>query len=222
MQTSIRKRSRPRWEIAPIHLEELLGAAGMSGFLGVLDPPAVGPHTVPRREGQDLLAWFSTQSELLFGQLERQEEALAAISQIAERMNGAAARANHQAQLTRERWPCAKAWERGIAGPQSKEGKRKEQRPMKNTRAASVARLHRGASAEGKWEEWIGTTNGAGQAPVSALEAPPMNGHSESLHEEISRLAHSYWEERGRKGGSAEEDWFRAEAEIRSRLTIVV
>ena len=33
-------------------------------------------------------------------------------------------------------------------------------------------------------------------------------------HEEIAKLAHSYWEARGYKGGSAEEDWFRAVDEL--------
>jgi hypothetical protein len=31
--------------------------------------------------------------------------------------------------------------------------------------------------------------------------------------EEIARLAYSYWEARGRQGGSPEEDWYRAEKE---------
>lgn len=35
--------------------------------------------------------------------------------------------------------------------------------------------------------------------------------------EEIERLAHSYWEARGCPEGSAEEDWFRAEQEVRAR-----
>lgn len=37
--------------------------------------------------------------------------------------------------------------------------------------------------------------------------------------EEIRQLAYSYWEARGYQGGSAEEDWLRAEQEIRSRET---
>jgi len=32
----------------------------------------------------------------------------------------------------------------------------------------------------------------------------------------VARLAYSYWEERGYAGGSAEEDWLRAEDELRS------
>jgi hypothetical protein len=35
--------------------------------------------------------------------------------------------------------------------------------------------------------------------------------------EEIARLAYSYWESRGCTGGSAEEDWLRAEQELRVR-----
>jgi hypothetical protein len=34
-------------------------------------------------------------------------------------------------------------------------------------------------------------------------------------HEEIAMLAYSYWTERGGDGGSAEEDWLRAESELR-------
>jgi hypothetical protein len=36
-------------------------------------------------------------------------------------------------------------------------------------------------------------------------------------HKRIARLAYSYWEARGRPDGSSEEDWFRAEAELRRR-----
>lgn len=35
--------------------------------------------------------------------------------------------------------------------------------------------------------------------------------------EEIARLAYSYWEDRGKQGGSAMEDWLRAEGELRGR-----
>lgn len=34
---------------------------------------------------------------------------------------------------------------------------------------------------------------------------------------EIARVAYSYWEARGCQGGSAEEDWLRAEQELRNR-----
>jgi hypothetical protein len=35
--------------------------------------------------------------------------------------------------------------------------------------------------------------------------------------DEIARLAYFYWQERGRPSGTGEEDWFRAEQEVRSR-----
>jgi hypothetical protein len=36
-------------------------------------------------------------------------------------------------------------------------------------------------------------------------------------HGEIAALAYSYWEARGRQGGSPAEDWLRAERELRQR-----
>ncbi len=41
------------------------------------------------------------------------------------------------------------------------------------------------------------------------------NGHFD--HGEIARLAYSYWEARGYQGGSSEEDWSRAQDELRLR-----
>lgn len=37
--------------------------------------------------------------------------------------------------------------------------------------------------------------------------------------EQIARLAYSYWEARHGQGGSAEEDWYRAEQELATRQT---
>ncbi len=52
------------------------------------------------------------------------------------------------------------------------------------------------------------TQTGEKEALASALSA----------QERIALLAYSYWEARGRKGGSPEEDWFRAEREIANQL----
>jgi len=56
----------------------------------------------------------------------------------------------------------------------------------------------------------------------SIEESPSANGGtidlaSLDLTGEIARLAYSYWEDRGGDGGSPEEDWFRAEHEVRVR-----
>jgi hypothetical protein len=40
---------------------------------------------------------------------------------------------------------------------------------------------------------------------------------SAAAHDEITRLAFSYWEARGNQGGSPWEDWFRAEEELKRR-----
>jgi hypothetical protein len=54
-------------------------------------------------------------------------------------------------------------------------------------------------------------------APVHAAYETQTVSDSIDEHEAIARLAYSYWEERGCHGGSAEEDWARAEQEYRSR-----
>lgn len=41
---SQKRRSRHKADIEPITLDELLSGAGMSGFLGILDPPVAVPH----------------------------------------------------------------------------------------------------------------------------------------------------------------------------------
>lgn len=38
-------------------------------------------------------------------------------------------------------------------------------------------------------------------------------------HEDVARLAHRYWAERGHQHGRAEEDWFRAEQELLGRAS---
>ena len=53
---------------------------------------------------------------------------------------------------------------------------------------------------------------------VAIVEVEPMGDESPS-HDEIAVLAYSYWEARGYQGGSPEEDWLRAERELRSQRT---
>lgn len=46
------------------------------------------------------------------------------------------------------------------------------------------------------------------------------NGHNRQVSdEEVARLAHRYWQERGHKHGHHMEDWFRAERELRGRAS---
>ena len=49
----------------------------------------------------------------------------------------------------------------------------------------------------------------------------PTTGHGVTAfgHQDIAALAHSLWEKRGCPEGSADEDWFHAVKELRSRAT---
>jgi hypothetical protein len=54
-------------------------------------------------------------------------------------------------------------------------------------------------------------------AAAQATGVTPVTLGAAIPHEEIERLAYFYWLERGGQGGSPEDDWFRAEAELRRR-----
>ncbi len=51
--------------------------------------------------------------------------------------------------------------------------------------------------------------------PARVMEA--VDEMSAPTHDEIARLAYSYWEARGGQGGSPWDDWFRAEQELKRR-----
>jgi hypothetical protein len=53
--------------------------------------------------------------------------------------------------------------------------------------------------------------------PTPESVEPEMAMAQEATYEEIAALAYSYWEARGYQGGSPEEDWHRAEQELRRR-----
>jgi len=60
--------------------------------------------------------------------------------------------------------------------------------------------------------------NGSRQTgSATRLDLPPVAVEPAQLREEITCLAYSFWEQRGRQGGSPEDDWFRAEREILGR-----
>jgi hypothetical protein len=49
------------------------------------------------------------------------------------------------------------------------------------------------------------------------------NGHEQSSidvsRDDIARLAYTFWEQRGNEGCSPEEDWFRAESELKAKIS---
>lgn len=56
----------------------------------------------------------------------------------------------------------------------------------------------------------------AAAAPAESPAMPESAALPETDQDAVARLAYSYWAARGYKGGSPEEDWLRAEEEIRS------
>ena len=54
-------------------------------------------------------------------------------------------------------------------------------------------------------------------APVQGT--PAEDAANRSLNEQIAALAHALWYDRGCPEGSPEEDWFKAEQEIRKQRT---
>ncbi|HWC97169.1 MAG TPA: DUF2934 domain-containing protein [Candidatus Sulfopaludibacter sp.] len=53
-------------------------------------------------------------------------------------------------------------------------------------------------------------------APAVVLETVAVTVVDEPAFETVAALAYSYWVARGCQGGSPEEDWLRAEHELRS------
>ncbi|PWT97015.1 MAG: hypothetical protein C5B51_32220 [Terriglobia bacterium] len=62
-------------------------------------------------------------------------------------------------------------------------------------------------------------------SPIETAEESPLavsHAPLEVSHEQIARLAYVYWLARGCQNGSAEEDWLRAEQELRSQTALSV
>jgi hypothetical protein len=74
----------------------------------------------------------------------------------------------------------------------------------------------RSIRAEAPWQVRISTPEPVRGASETASACTTEK--SNFLHDAISKLAHSHWEARGCPVGSPEEDWLRAEAEIRDGI----
>jgi Protein of unknown function (DUF2934) len=56
---------------------------------------------------------------------------------------------------------------------------------------------------------------------IAAVETAEVAAAVEPTREAIAQLAYSFWEGRGCQGGSPEEDWQRAEQQLRLRVPVV-
>ena len=52
----------------------------------------------------------------------------------------------------------------------------------------------------------------------TSARADTVAVNRELAHEEIARLAYALWEARGCQGGNPEEDWLRAEQQLRQSV----
>jgi hypothetical protein len=61
----------------------------------------------------------------------------------------------------------------------------------------------------------------AAKKPTSMAKVIPISVSQEKpvSHEKVAELAHHYWQERGGTHGHDEEDWFRAEQELRGKAS---
>ena len=95
---------------------------------------------------------------------------------------------------------------RKSAGKRGSTGKPKAAR---KTAPASTAELAEVCAAE-----LIAPDQTVAKGVVGAARAGRLFLAETSIRERIALLAYSYWETRGCRGGSPEEDWFRAEREL--------
>ena len=66
-------------------------------------------------------------------------------------------------------------------------------------------------------------TSGAAPAPVATPAAPAMTTHSTAMppvpHDRIAMRAYEKWRQRGCPAGTAQQDWYEAEAELMAEMT---
>ncbi|HUI76416.1 MAG TPA: DUF2934 domain-containing protein [Bryobacteraceae bacterium] len=212
MRSHTGKRSRPKAEIEPIRVSELLTGAGMRGFLSVLEPPVAVPHlrqlavrTPVFASPEELAEWLSARAEALLRRMGGQQEDLAAIAEIARRTNDGAERL----QRVTERIRLGTIHHAALSAACHWKGE-------SFMKKAAVTRAHRTSATEAGWQEWISeavaarTANEATAAPHDG----DMTADLRALHEAIARLAYEHWQERGCPSGSPEVDWFHAEKKL--------
>jgi hypothetical protein len=79
-----------------------------------------------------------------------------------------------------------------------------------------AAHAHRVGEQHGKQEHLTGHERSR-QALEHSHEATAGHGLASFGHDEIAALAHELWQARGCPAGSADEDWFHAVRQLRSR-----
>jgi hypothetical protein len=99
---------------------------------------------------------------------------------------------------------------------------RKNETSVNTAPAASAAATARRATSAPRKRITAKSAAGEPAEPVEEILAAADSISETAIayepsHEEISALAYSYWVDRGYVEGSREQDWLRAEAELRRR-----
>jgi len=94
--------------------------------------------------------------------------------------------------------------------------------PARGARARKPVSQSQSPAAENKEKKAASpaSTGFHAAAPATERGSSRIHGTEVTVQEQIALLAYSYWQARGCRGGSPEDDWYRAEQEIRSRLAI--
>ena len=93
--------------------------------------------------------------------------------------------------------------------------------------AETVKKATSKPKAPAKPRKTAATANGAesnvtqmtGKETVTANGKPKKAGQGHVAHDQVAQLAHRFWAERGHKHGHHEEDWYRAEQELRGKAS---
>ncbi len=97
--------------------------------------------------------------------------------------------------------------------------KRNSEKDLVVSSGAAAPRPRRSPTARPKHSQ----TTADLSAPIAREpEAEAPLAASGPAHDEIARLAYSYWLDRGCEGGSPDEDWSRAEQELRKQAAIAI
>jgi hypothetical protein len=87
------------------------------------------------------------------------------------------------------------------------------------SRRKSTAPRSKTAAPRSKHSATQAETPATSSVGLPASPAAAVAAIGEPTRDEIASLAYGYWEARGYQGGSQDEDWLRAEQELRVRVS---
>lgn len=91
--------------------------------------------------------------------------------------------------------------------------------PKKRTSSTKAASADKATTAKPRKTAAKKGASGASADPTSQNGHVTAKGQQSVSQEEVAKLAHTYWQQRGHKHGHHEEDWYRAEQELRGKVS---